>query len=138
MSQTAASKIGAAVRLQRSVGAADRERLDQYFTSLRELEKQLARDVTWAKTPKPRVDPRVAAEFRTSMDLDRKPFDYRAYASTMYDLIALAWQTDSTRVVLFLDVVREMWPGTADRDAWAGWSVEIVDAHGHVVRVLAL
>ena len=37
-----------------------------------------------------------------------------------------------------LDAVREVWPGTADKRAWAGWSVQIVDATGHVVRLLPL
>jgi|SRR5262245_58049622 len=37
-----------------------------------------------------------------------------------------------------LDVVREIWPGTVDRNAWAGWSVQIVDPQGRVVRLLAL
>ena len=37
-----------------------------------------------------------------------------------------------------LDAVREIWPGTADRNAWAGWSVQIVDSQGRVVRLLPL
>ena len=37
-----------------------------------------------------------------------------------------------------LDAVREVWPGTADQRAWAGWSVQIVDSTGRVVRLLPL
>jgi hypothetical protein len=37
-----------------------------------------------------------------------------------------------------LDAVREVWPGTADERAWAGWSVQIVDSHGRVIRLLPL
>ena len=37
-----------------------------------------------------------------------------------------------------LDVVHEIWPGTADRRAWTGWSVQIVDPHGILVRLLPL
>jgi hypothetical protein len=97
----------AATRLQRSLGRADRDRLDQYFTSVRALEAQLDRDVAWSKTPKPSVPASVAAEFAASMDPEGRGFDYRAYAAAMYDLIALAWQTDSTRVVTYV-VRREL------------------------------
>src|SRR5205807_2644005 len=41
--------------LRSRVGADDRDRLDEYVTSVRELEKRLARDEAWAKTPKPKV-----------------------------------------------------------------------------------
>ena len=37
-----------------------------------------------------------------------------------------------------LQVIHEVWPGTAERGTWAGWSVEIVDGRGRVVRVLPL
>jgi len=37
-----------------------------------------------------------------------------------------------------LHVIHEVWPGTAEAGTWAGWSVEIANAQGHVVRVLPL
>ena len=37
-----------------------------------------------------------------------------------------------------VESVREIWPGTADRNAWEGWSVEIVDATGRVIRTVTL
>jgi hypothetical protein len=94
-------------QLEQAVGRADRERLEQYFTSLREVEKQLERDVSWSKDPKPRLAPGVAAAFGVSMHPETANFDYRVYARMMYDLIALAWQTDSTRVVTYV-VRREL------------------------------
>ena len=41
--------------LQGRVGAEDRDRLDQYFTAVREVEKRLLTAATWAHRPKPRV-----------------------------------------------------------------------------------
>jgi Protein of unknown function (DUF1552) len=94
-------------QLQQTVGRADRERLQQYFTSLREVEKQLERDVSWSKAAKPQLPPGVAATFGVSMHPETPNFDYHIYARLMYDLIALAWQTDSTRVVTYV-VRREL------------------------------
>jgi hypothetical protein len=37
-----------------------------------------------------------------------------------------------------LKVVRTRWPGTSDVDAWKGWSVEIADEQGRIVRTIAL
>jgi hypothetical protein len=38
-----------------------------------------------------------------------------------------------------LEVARDIWPGTMDDQvAWQGWSIEIVDSAGQVVRVIAL
>jgi hypothetical protein len=37
-----------------------------------------------------------------------------------------------------LDVAKEIWPGVSDSREWAGWSIEIVDPDGRVVRVIAL
>jgi len=37
-----------------------------------------------------------------------------------------------------LDVAKDIWPGLGDSVAWAGWSIEICDATGNVVRVIAL
>ena len=43
-------------RLQPALGADDREKLDEYFTSVRELEQRLAQAEAWSKKPKPKVD----------------------------------------------------------------------------------
>jgi hypothetical protein len=95
--------------LERTLGRADRERLAQYFNSLRELEKQLEREVSWTKTPKrrPALTPQDVNDFATSMHPETPNFEYRTYARAMYDLIALAWQSDSTRVVTYV-VRREL------------------------------
>lgn len=94
--------------LERSVSPSDRERLDQYLTAVREVERQLAREVVWSRNPKQQPDdPRAAKEFAVSMHPETSNFEHRAYARMMYDLIALALRTDSTRVVTYV-VRREL------------------------------
>ncbi len=78
--------------LQKGVGPADRDKLDQYFTAVREVEQRLARAEEWSKKPKPKV----AAKPPTD-NIDRA--DIIGRTRLMYDLIHLALQTDSTRVV---------------------------------------
>ena len=88
-----------AAALQRQVGTADRERLDQYFTSIRELEERIKVEGEWIDRPKPQV-PRP--EFGAGSMRDRIAGDgrgYSEYTRMMFDMIALAFQTDSTRAV---------------------------------------
>ncbi|HVY71993.1 MAG TPA: DUF1552 domain-containing protein [Verrucomicrobiae bacterium] len=85
--------------LQRNVGARDRDRLDQYFTSVRELEQRMAMSKEWESKPKPVVT--------ASMPLDpENPKAYMEKVRLMYDMARLAFETDSTRLVtLLLDSV---------------------------------
>ncbi len=76
------------------VGREDHETLDQYFTSVRELEQRLASAEEWAKQPKPKV----AQPPPTDIE-DRADFTGRM--KLVYDLIFLALQTDSTRLITF-------------------------------------
>jgi len=85
--------------LESSVGAADRARLDQYFTSVRELENRLQESKGWERRPKPVVkepEPQDPAG----------PAQYMAKVANMYKLVRLAFETDSTRAVtLMIDSV---------------------------------
>jgi hypothetical protein len=88
-----------AADLQRRVGQQDRERLDQYFTSIHELEERIKVDHEWMERPKPKVS---RPDFGQGSPRDRITNDgrgYREYTRLMFDMIALAFQTDSTRVV---------------------------------------
>ncbi|WP_419195007.1 DUF1552 domain-containing protein [Novipirellula herctigrandis] len=78
--------------LESQLSAADRQKLDQYLTSVREVEKQLQISQAWLDKPKPAsaIDP-VADQER--MHLEEIPL--------FYDLMTLALQTDSTRVATF-------------------------------------
>jgi hypothetical protein len=77
------------------LGAADRDKLDEYFTSVRELERGLATAEQWSKRPRPRVDVRAPQNNNNSADVIGK-------SQLMYDLIHLALQTDSTRLITLL------------------------------------
>jgi len=85
--------------LERNVGVNDRARLDQYFTSVRDLEGRLQASKGWERKPKPVVkesEPQDPAN----------PAQYMAKVANMYSLVRLAFETDSTRSVsLMLDSV---------------------------------
>jgi BMFP domain-containing protein YqiC len=81
--------------LQRSVSTRDRERLDQYFSSVRDLENRMQASKGWARTPKPVV----AAE--PPVDPSSPAF-YMAKVRNMYDLAKLAFETDSTRSITLM------------------------------------
>ena len=100
---TVASRAAA---LQKQLGAADRERLDQYFTSVREVERRLLIAEEWERKPKPKVD--VPAPKDGEYLLEK--------LGAMYDLAHLAFATDSTRLItLFikLDGFSEHIPGVS-------------------------
>ena len=96
-----------AARLQQTVGSQDSQKLDEYFTSVREVEKQLERDIDWSVKPKPAVDTSNLSDFSHSyqVNMPAGQFVYEQYAKMMYDLIALAFETDSTRIISY--VVRQ-------------------------------
>lgn len=81
-----------AASLQKKLGAADRERLDQYSESVREVERRLLAAEEWERRPKPRVDVPPPAEGEYLLEK----------LEAMFDLIRLALSTDSTRLVTLL------------------------------------
>ncbi|MGB8166012.1 MAG: DUF1552 domain-containing protein [Chthoniobacteraceae bacterium] len=85
--------------LQRDLGARDRERLDQYFTGVRDLEKRMEASKEWERKPKPVVKTAPPKEVTD-------PREYMEKARLMYDMARLAFETDSTRcITLMLDSV---------------------------------
>ncbi len=83
---------GDAKALQRRLGAGDREKLDAFFTSVRDLEKTLVADQNWAIKPKPAVGLPPPKAVPSKADLI-------AFQDQMFELMALALQTDSTRLI---------------------------------------
>jgi hypothetical protein len=81
--------------LQTGLGANDREKLDEYFTSVRDLEQRLARAEAWSRRPKPRVNVPPPQNIANSADIVGR-------TRLMYDLVHLALQTDSTRLITLL------------------------------------
>lgn len=82
-------------QMRPALGASDRDKLDEYFTGVRELEQRLARSEQWAKKPKPKVNARPPQNVANPSDLVGR-------ARLMFDLIHLALQTDSTRLITLL------------------------------------
>jgi hypothetical protein len=55
------------------------------------------------------------------------------------DHVGVALSDDVVMSAAAFHMARDVWPDTRDdRDAWKGWSVEIVDANGRVVRMIEL
>ncbi len=95
-----------AATLQKQLGSADRERLDQYFTSVREVERRLVIAEEWERKPKPKID--VPAPKDGEYLLEK--------LGAMYDLAHLAFATDSTRLITLmirLDGFGEHIPGVS-------------------------
>jgi len=81
-------------QVARTTGREDNDTLDQYFTSVRELEQRLAKAEEWAQLPKPKVGRKPPEDIE-----DRADFVGRM--RLIYDLIFLAFRTDSTRLITF-------------------------------------
>jgi hypothetical protein len=79
-------------RLGKTLSTADQQRMDQYLGSVRELEKRLQSAETWEHRPKPKV----TAQAPTDID---DPKEIAARTTQMFDLMKLALETDSTRII---------------------------------------
>lgn len=89
--------LGEARALGDQLGTDDRGRLEQYLTSVREVEIRTQRADKWLDTPRPKIDPADQSRLNRDISLDR----LGEYLRTMYDIIVLAFQTDLTRVATF-------------------------------------
>jgi hypothetical protein len=78
--------------LERQLGTGDRQRLDAYFSSVRDLEHRLAESEAWVNKPKPKVNvPRP-------IDIGN-PNDFVGRQRLMCDMVKLALSTDSSRYI---------------------------------------
>ena len=84
-------------RLEKKMGAEDKGRMDQYLTSVREAEIRTRRADIWLDTPLPKI----SEEDRKRTNRDIAPTKAGDYFRTVYDLMVLAFQTDTTRVATF-------------------------------------
>lgn len=88
---------GQSQRLNRSLSAADQRRMDQYLSAVRELEQRLHSAQEWEHRPKPQVQAKPPED-----NNDARQFVERS--RMMFDIIKLALETDSSRIVsLFID-----------------------------------
>lgn len=81
--------------LRSDLGSDDRDKLDEYLTSVRELELRLVTDEKWHKTPKPKVAVEAPKDITNLADLIGR-------TRLMFDLARLALETDSTRLVTIM------------------------------------
>jgi len=81
-----------AKRLQRDLGPRDRERLEQYFTSVRDLEGHLLDAEAWEHRPKPKVSMPEPKDISENNLLVQR-------LQQMFGVVRLALETDSTRLV---------------------------------------
>ena len=80
--------------LSRELSIRDQETLRQYLDAVRDTELKLVKAQKWIDTPIPQVDTQ-------NLHLDAEPKEARLYFQTMYELIYLAFLSDSTRVATF-------------------------------------
>ena len=80
--------------LSNKLSKADQEKLDQYLTSVREVEQDVERTAAWLKVPAAKVN-------ATGLKLEADPNSPDDLIRTMLDLIVLAFQTDSTRFATY-------------------------------------
>ena len=78
-------------KLQSSLGPTDRRKLDEYLTSIREVERQLEK----AETESIAIDPGMDKPYGV-------PPDFAEHFKLMSDMMTIAFQADLTRVVTFL------------------------------------
>jgi len=102
---------GQAKGMSNRLSGRDREKLDQYFTAIREVEKSLNQEKAWLSRPRPKVDAKEPKDGTVSQQLP-----------ILFDLLALALQTDSTRVAT-IEV-----PGSFDTSAMG---IEEKGYHGY-------
>ena len=84
-----------AKKLRGDLGSEDREKLDEYCESVRDLERRLLKAEEWAKKPKPKVDAKQPQDIANSGDLIGR-------TRLLFDLTHLALQTDSTRLITIM------------------------------------
>jgi hypothetical protein len=77
--------------LQKELATRDRQKLDEYLTSVREIEKRIEKAEQYKETVDPSIDTPAGI-----------PANYGEHMQIMYDMMLLAFQTDSTRIATFL------------------------------------
>ena len=77
--------------LQKKLGGRDQQKLDDYLTSIREIEKRIQKAEESGAPPDPAIDTPAGI-----------PASYQEHIQIMFDMLLLAFQTDSTRIATML------------------------------------
>jgi hypothetical protein len=92
----------AALTLSRQVSSTDQQKLDEYLTSVRDVEKR----IDGMRKNQQKAEDLAASKNRPALSVERPanglPEDFRDHTRLMCDIIALAFQTDKTRVASLL------------------------------------
>lgn len=80
--------------VRRRLGKQDQNKFDEYLSSVRQIEQRVERSEAWLDIPKPQVSP-------VGLHLDANDTTPGELIKTLYDLLFLAFQTDSTRVATY-------------------------------------
>ena len=92
-----------AARVRKGLSTADTDKLDEYLQSIRDIEVRLAKEKEWLTVPKPQP----AGEIREPAEKIAGHEEIKV----MYDLLAAALQTDSTRVITYRQPVGALLTG---------------------------
>ena len=84
-----------AKRMRLELGREDRDKLDEYLLSIRELERRMVSDESWTRKPKPKVTVDPPKDIANAADLIGR-------TRLLFDLTHLAIQTDSTRLITIM------------------------------------
>ncbi len=87
--------LESAKSMQRRVSAEDNQKIGSYLESIRGVEKNIERMEAWSDKPKPEVD-------ASNLSLKATVNEPDLFIDTMYDLIYLAFKTDSTRYITYM------------------------------------
>lgn len=79
---------------QKGLGKKDQQKLDEYFSSVRQVEQKMLKSQDWARRPKPQVDAKPPVDILDHVEVV-------ARVRLMIELMHLALQTDSTRFITF-------------------------------------
>ena len=96
--------------LDRGLPAADRQRLDQFVTDVREIERRISQ-----------AGERVGGDVEVPRRPSGIPEDVETHIQLMYDLMALAWQTEITRISTFMvakELSNAVYPKSGLRDSF--------------------
>jgi hypothetical protein len=83
--------LAQAKAIDKTLSKRDKDKLDEYFQSIREIETRLAKEESWMTTPKPKAPLGAPGDSLVG----------EQEVKLMYDLLVAAFQTDSTRVVTY-------------------------------------
>jgi hypothetical protein len=117
--------------LARQLGKEDHGRLDQYLTSVREVEVRTERADKWLDVPRPKIDGSVRDKLNRNVSQEM----VGDYFRTLYDLVVLAFQTDATRVATLSTGIEGQ--GLKIPEIGIDQDRHSLSHHGHSPKVLA-